>query len=451
MSTAMTADPGGSTLQRRSLDERPERPGTGPSRDGFDRDAADDGTARRPVTVLHVIEALQGGPASYMREILPAQRQALGARNIGLIIPREQADELPGLDGMNVGYFRGRRLRALHIPILAWQTLRWVRRHRPSVVHAQGTFAGIAVRLGLSLLREPPKIVYCAHGWAFDRRCAPWKARLIALVERGLARHCDSIVCISQHDYRSGLKSGIARARLVEIRNALSDPPPASPDCEPVSWPAGRRRFLFVGRFDHQKGVDVFLQAMRALGDDVFAYAVGSPVVGRPMPLDAPSNVVFTGWLPRERVLDYIASAEVVVVPSRWEGFGLAALEAMRAGRVLIASRVGGLPELIRHGNTGLLVPPESVAELSAAMRDALRMNLASMGDRARRRYERAYHADRLNAELLALYQRLLADRAPRPRLSAPVHDRAPGGLGTPSAGPWRTAAASARHWPGSR
>ena len=103
----------------------------------------------------------------------------------------------------------------------------------------------------------------------------------------------------------------------------------------------------------------------------------------------------------------------MVVVPSRWEGFGLAAAEAMRAGKPVIASDVGGLCELVDDGVTGRLVRSDS----AEALRTALLMDdgqaLRVLGENGRRRYLARFTATEMNETLLGIYSQLFRNRQP--------------------------------------
>jgi spore coat protein SA len=165
--------------------------------------------------------------------------------------------------------------------------------------------------------------------------------------------------------------------------------------------------FLFVGRLTEDKGVHVLIEAFKRVhrqhpqtrlmivGSSFFADAPRTPyqdqLVEQAIPIaDA---IVFTGFLPHEQLRGVYAQADVVVIPSTWqEPFGLVGLEAMSAQRCVIASRVGGLPELITHERTGLLVQPDDVPALAEVMsrvvQDAglrTRLGLAAWGDVQRR------------------------------------------------------------------
>ncbi len=135
---------------------------------------------------------------------------------------------------------------------------------------------------------------------------------------------------------------------------------------------------LVAGRVERMKGQDVLLEALPAIrrvmpethvrfvgadGGSAAALAARAGALG----LD-PSAVVFEGALAREELPAVYASAAVCVVPSRFEAFGYTCVEAMACGRPVVASRVGGLAEIVEHEREGLLVAPEDPAALAAAV-----------------------------------------------------------------------------------
>ena len=89
--------------------------------------------------------------------------------------------------------------------------------------------------------------------------------------------------------------------------------------------------------------------------------------------LNVSDCVRMLGWLSPKRVTEIIDQATMVLMPSRWEPFGLVALEAAQRGRVCLASSVGGLPEVVRHQQTGILVPPDEAERWAAAICELLR------------------------------------------------------------------------------
>ena len=223
-----------------------------------------------------------------------------------------------------------------------------LRRQPADVVHAHGLRAGSLVALAG---RHP--LVVTWHNAQLGGGAAG------ALLERLVARRAD-VTLAAGGDLA-------ARARALGARDVR-----LAPVAAPALVPTGRDPglghplVLAVGRLHPQKGYDVLLEALPQLGDVVVAVAGDGP-------LEAELRARAPGvrWLGRRTdVADLLAAADVVVLPSRWEARSLTAQEALRAGRPLVATAVGALPDLLRDG--ALLVPAGDARALGAAVRGLL-------------------------------------------------------------------------------
>ena len=183
---------------------------------------------------------------------------------------------------------------------------------------------------------------------------------------------------------------------------------------------------LFAGRLERRKGVDVLLVAaplVLSAAPQARLVLVGeaTPVAGEETYRDAflkrhrgaawMRRVRFEGPLGREALLARYAACDLVVAPSRYESFGLTALEAMIFAKPCIASDVGGLPEVVADRETGLLVPPDDPEALAAALLqlindEALRR---AMGAAGRRRYEARFTAEKMAQAACAWFSSLVA------------------------------------------
>ncbi len=184
-----------------------------------------------------------------------------------------------------------------------------------------------------------------------------------------------------------------------------------------ANWGFGEQEFILghVGAFTPEKGQDVAVDAMRLLADKLphaRLLLVGPPPQGfaanvEEQQSDAAGRVRFLGEL--EDLAGFFAGIDLFIMPSRAEGLGSAALLAMARGRAVVASRVGGLPEIVEAGRSGWLVDPGSPQELADAIIAAASdfERLAQFGCYARER-ARQFSNDIMVAKTEALYQRLL-------------------------------------------
>jgi glycosyltransferase involved in cell wall biosynthesis len=186
------------------------------------------------------------------------------------------------------------------------------------------------------------------------------------------------------------------------------------PGDRPAFLPPTGDFVMFAGALGPHKGVDILLRAWAGFDPSVPLVLLGLP---RPdTPLHFPEGVVVVENVPHDEVMRAWAHCAVAVVPSLWpDPCPVVTLEAMAAGRPVIASAVGGLPDLVLDGTTGVLVPPgdpqrlrESILQLLA---DPVRR--AAMGDAGRRRAA-AYSASIVVPEIEKVYQDVISNR-PKP------------------------------------
>ena len=380
-------------------------------------------TTTNLLKVLHVAETAKGGVGSYIDDVASLQIARHGEAAVRVVLPDAHAGQLQRVSASAQRRFPAAGGRVLNTLRMARLALAQVRKWQPDVVHLHSTFAGFALRPLLALrflgVSERPRIVYCAHGWAFDREGHALANRVFEVIERLWSRWCDTVVCVSAYELAAGRRIGIAQHRLSLVNNGIREVDVvADVAAARAAWPAGQRRVLFVGRLDRQKGVDILFDAMRRLDGKAFALVVGASVVADDGPTALPPNVRIVGWLRRDEIAAYYAAAEVVLISSRWEAFSLVAVEAMRAGCAVIASAVGGLRDVVADGVTGVLVAPESAGALAAAVEGLSDAELQAMGASGRERYERLFRIERVADELDTLYRNAPARRHTRAPLA---------------------------------
>jgi glycosyltransferase involved in cell wall biosynthesis len=282
---------------------------------------------------------------------------------------------------------------------LAWLFRRW----GADVVHTHNTkpllYAAPAVRLA-----GTPRLVHTRHGQRFGAR--PRETALF----RTAGRLADCVVSVSHDSARLSAREGIARNKLCTVWNGIDTTRFA------YAGPRPRGPAVMVGRLSPEKDVGTLLQAVAQAVREEPGFRLVVAGDGSCLPallrqaaeLRLNEHVHFLGEV--RQVADVLASAALFVLPSLTEGISLTLLEAMARGLPVVATRVGGTPEVVRDGQTGILVPPQAPAELAAAMLRLWRDPAASqgMGRLGRARVQADFEVRRMVAEYEALYTRLL-------------------------------------------
>lgn len=214
-------------------------------------------------------------------------------------------------------------------------------------------------------------------------------------------------------DFQRGLlrEMGMADAQMRTLPNPVSMPAAAPPAGEDKIGPV-----LFVGRLESYKGVDLFIDLVRARPDVRFAMA-GDGSARASIEAAPLANLTLLGQMGRAELLAAVRAAACVVVPSLWpEAFGLTAVEAMAAGTPVVASRTGGLSEIVRDTVDGYLVEPGDLDGFIAAI-DQILVDPArarAMGQAGRGRAAEAFSEDRFYTRLMTIYSDVIAEGQPR-------------------------------------
>lgn len=298
-------------------------------------------------------------------------------------------------------------------PTLLWQVRRIARAHGVSVLqshHYKGHLICFLLRRMVGL----PWVAF-AHGWTDEDR----RVRLYNRLDRWLLRYPDRVVAVSDGVRRRLEQDRVSPGRITVVPNAVEIPPPEEtvPDGRWRSaqgLPAGAPIVSVVGRLSPEKGQDVFVDACRILRDeglDFVAALVGDGPLDvalrdRVRSLGLDRHVRLTGHV--RDVTAVYRDTDLVVIPSRAEGLPNALLEALAFGRPVVACAVGGIPEVIRDGDSGRLVPRGDARALADAMAPLLR-DQRSRAALARRGLEVAQRfSPRARAErILGLYASL--------------------------------------------
>ncbi|MER6284074.1 glycosyltransferase [Streptomyces sviceus] len=377
--------------------------------------------------VLHLTQPVDGGVARVVTDLVRAQVAAglhvtvacpdgpltAGLRDLGADVRRWEATRSPG-------------------PALVGEVRRLVRvieEVRPDLVHAHSAKAGLAGRIAV---RGRIPTVFQPHAWSFEA-VGGVTAALALGWERRAARWSARTVCVSEAERRTGLRAGIA-GRWSVIPNGIDTERfrPGAADTVRTGLLPGvdpaAPLVVCVGRLCRQKGQDVLLRAWDAVlrrVPDARLVLVGDGPERDVLRERAPESVLFAGAV--ADAVPWYRAADLVVLPSRWEGMALAPLEAMACGRPVVMTDVDGARESLPPALAPrCLVPPQNPAALADAVAallldPPLRESLGHQG----RRHVLSTHDVRRTSETVAGLYRDLLDADPAARL-APTEYREP-------------------------
>jgi glycosyltransferase involved in cell wall biosynthesis len=349
--------------------------------------------------------------------------EALGAESYELcdgvhvyrVRPRYSVSHLPLVWRLQA-LWRGYRL------AIAVMLCRIVRRHAIQLIESPELHAE---PLLYSLLPTRPPMAVRLHtgtrlGVKFNPQPYTPRIRLNMRLENALLSRAQAISAPSQAVAEQSRRCGVLVKRYQVIPNGVDIARFVPPERE-----SGAQRALFCGRLEHWKGADVLCAALPTLYarfPELQVYLIGedkperggawaSERLRQLVPSRYQAQLHFLGKVPHEQLVAHYQQATVVVVPSRWESFGLVAVEAMACGRAVVVSAAGGLAEVVEDGVSGLQCPVDDSQAFAAAVARLLSDSglRARLGAAARQRVEQLYAIERVCDQLERFYESIVA------------------------------------------
>ena len=361
------------------------------------------------ITVLHLITELNvGGAEKSLAHLLAHLDRDRFSPTVACLY---------GGDGPIAGEIRAMNIPVIDLGVTAkwrwdgfWRLYDLLRRECPTILHTWMFHANIPGRV-LGRLAGVPIVINSEHTMAMERGWRYWLNRITH-------PWTDQVICVSPQVADFFVDHvGIPRQKIIFIPNGvdlqnLKDLPDKLQARARLALPPDQVLVGTVARLDPVKRLDVLLQALTSLSD-VSAVVVGDgpervrlgEVSDR---LKLTERVFFVGH--QEDVWPWLAALDVFVLCSDWEGMSNALLEGMAAGLPVVATAVGGTPDVVVDGVTGLLVPPRDPPALAEAVVRLLRdPDLRHrMGEAGRHRVEEHFSLERMVGRTQALYQQLL-------------------------------------------
>ncbi|MDX6369089.1 MAG: hypothetical protein QOG93_591 [Gaiellaceae bacterium] len=397
--------------------------------------------ASDPVKILRVIARLNmGGPAlhvAYLTEglrqrgydtVLVAGTLARGEDSMAFVAAARDV-EIVQIDQL------GREISPLRDLVATVRLARLIRKERPQILHTHTAKAGTVGRVAAILAgsRRPPIIVHTFHGHVLRGYFGPLRSRFFRQLERWLATKTTALIAVSPQVRDDLVALGVApKERFVVIRLGIElDERVAA---ESTNGRADNRRYLgipgdrfavgWIGRMTAVKRTDDILVAFKRLRDsgvDAVLCLVGDgpdrpELERRAHELGVIRDTVFLGY--QEDVAPFYSAFDALILPSSNEGTPVSAIEALAAGRPVVATRVGGVPDVVRDGEDGFLVEAGDTDELADRLEQLARDPALRerMGKQGRERVLPRYAVDRLVEDVDELYRSLLSEAAVRRR-----------------------------------
>ncbi len=394
----------------------------------------------RRISVIHIITRMDRGGSAH-NTFLTALGHDRKRFRVGLVCGRsvpltaEEAArmkvDLKLLSQAGVRVFEVPTLVREVRPILdAWAMLalwRLLRRERPGLVHTHTSKAGVVGRFAAWLARVPV-VIHTPHGHIFYGYYGTVTSAIIRLLERLLAKITDRIVTLTDRGAQEHVQYKIAGAEkfatihsgidLIHFRSVQVNPAVKRKE---LGLPPEGPIIGTLGRLVPIKGQEWLLKAApRVLAEfpqACFVIIGDGPMLGELRQLTSQLGiglrVVFLGA--REDVPECLAALDLFVLPSLNEGMGRALLEAMAVGCPVVATCVGGIPDIVADGATGLLVPPRDDRALAEAILTLLRdrSRRAAYGEAARRHVDGRFDVKTMVRSIEWLYDEVWQEKHP--------------------------------------
>ena len=360
---------------------------------------------------MRIVHLVIGGEVAGGQVV--ALRLALAARDRG-----HEVSFISPTPGTFLGRVKAEGMRASVVPIsgaldvgAALRLRSLLRRERAEILHTHGHFAVNVVARAAGRLAGTAVIAHMHIENALRAGGAGRKAQIA--LDNATARLCRSIVAVSDATRESLVRQGYPAARTVTIHNGIEPAEPVEPAA--LELPEGAPTLLEVARLCDVKGQRELIRALARLerrdavalfaGDDLESGGAFRRELEREAEAHGVSDRVrFLGY--RRDVPALLEAVDVFVLPSWLEGLPLGVLEAMARGTPVVASAVGGTPELVADGETGLLVPPRDVDALVEALDGLLGdpERARRLGESGRARALAEFSAEAAAERVLRLY-----------------------------------------------
>ena len=325
-----------------------------------------------------------------------------------------------GLGFFPINHFR-QKISPFHDFLALWELTRLMGQKKYDIVHTHNSKAGFIGRLAAKISRIPI-IIHTIHGFAFHEYERPPRRVLFILLERLAARLCDKLITISEPLKEWGLRLEIGRPEKyvtiysgIEVEkfkvNVNIDGKKKELGIKPKEKVIGVVAKLWEGK-GHETILEAAPQVIKEIPNVKFLF-VGEGYLRETLEtyvqeLGLSDKVIFTGF--RSDIPEITATFDIALLVSLFEGMGRVLLEAMVLGKPVVATKVGGIVDVVKDGKTGILIPPRDADALAKAIITLLKdEELAQrMGETGKRRIDERFSAETMVKKITEVYEKLI-------------------------------------------
>jgi len=361
----------------------------------------------KPLKIVHITEAWLGGVGNYVKELIEYQASSGNFSGVHLIYSKNQSNIIEGeVPAIMHNYFSSRN--PIKFLKIASNIKKIIAQIDPDIIHLHSTFPGVYGRI-FKLYKQdgtPISIVFCAHGWSFKQEVAWYKKSIYVMVEKFLAKRTDAIINISLHEHSIAHKYQVTGKSnyliYTSVRNAKTS------NKQPYNIDPNKINIGFIGRFSSAKGLDFLLSNfVKCQREDMAIYIIGVSTDELESKYHLP-NIHCLGWVDPKNIDNYLKNLDIVAIPSKWEGFSLTALEAMRNSKALLVSNRSSLPEVVVNGYNGYIFMLEDPDRFIDILRKLDKKNLGQFGQNSYQIYQQCFSGDKCYSEIDRLYWGLM-------------------------------------------
>jgi len=338
-------------------------------------------------TILYLItQSEQGGAQAYCLDLANGLKNEfdvfIGAGGKGALALKSK---LSGIKYYEIPHLK-RSISPINDFFALIEIIKLIKKLKPNIVHLNSSkisiLGSIAVFISKwSIVNCQLSTVYTAHGWVFNEPLSIWKKLFYKYAEKFTSRFKDKIICVSEFDYKTALEQKICpKEKLIMIHNGINEINflPRQEAREKLNLPDSGFIVGSIGNLYKTKGFEYLIEATKKLsegGTEITAVIIGEGQERKQLTElikkhKLEDNIILAGRI--SEAAELLSAFDVYVCSSVKEGLSYTIIETMLNGLPIIATRVGGNPELIEDGQTGLLINSQDSNDLAEKIKQLI-------------------------------------------------------------------------------